>query len=169
MAVEWLHPRSRCFFTLFLPHPKSSHLCLLVPQTLAFWVYARTFVWNLFTQLYVSKVRLHRGQPRGPCPVGLPSQRYAVCQHKLDLCAHKCQLSELYLCTIQIFWYLNYICSWSALIWCAKLCWIINNNSWEHGLQQGNVKGTKILNLTVPNAKKEILPPGPHPKVIHKR
>lgn len=24
------------------------------------------------------------------------------------------------------------------------------------------------MKLTVPNAKKEILPPGPHPKVIHK-
>lgn len=24
------------------------------------------------------------------------------------------------------------------------------------------------MNLTVPNAEKEIVPPGPHPKVIHK-
>lgn len=48
--------------------------------------------------IYSSKAKLHR-EPRWPCPVSLPSQRYAVCQYKLDLYANTWQFSELYLWT----------------------------------------------------------------------
>lgn len=173
MAIEWLHPRSRCFFySLFCFTQKGHHLCLLVPQTPALWIYARAFVCNLSTWLYVSKARLQTGESRGPVPSAFPHRGMQsvntswTCSLKLR--AHKCRRSELYLCIIYIGLYLNSICSWSALIWFAKLYWIINNTPWEQGLQQGNVKGTKILNLMVPNTEKEIVPPGPHPKVIHK-